>query len=178
MLPAGCEAGQIELRSAPPEAESSTGGDVGTGGLVQKPPTAQTGGMIQNIGGGGPTPNEPDDDLPYPLPCLVTSACFAFCDEDRPGCTPCDRDSECPNAVPLCDASLDRCVECLDDRDCENTFGPFFDECSLGLCVQCQRDEHCPPGDRCDHGWCGHCDSDVDCPYGMACFGDHCVPEP
>lgn len=188
LLPVGCEAGAIELRTGAPDevvgaggdtgGDVSSGGDVGSGGDTVQPPPPGTGGTSENIGGGGPAPDDPYPDSPYPLPCLVTGSCFAFCDEDRPGCTPCDRDRDCPVVVPRCDGSLDRCVECLDDHDCEETFGPHFAECSLGMCVQCQRDEHCAPGYHCEHGWCGHCEEDYECPFGMECFRDHCVPEP
>lgn len=171
-LPVACDAGEIQLRTTSTEVPSASGGNVGSGGVFEEPPPA-SGGVFQAEGGAGPTPH----DDPRPLPCLVTGACFAFCSDDRPGCSECARDLDCPFVVPLCDRSINRCVECLDDGDCERVFGPAFGECSLGLCVQCQRDEQCPPGDRCDDGWCGHCEGDQDCPLGMECFRDHCVPD-
>lgn len=176
-LPLACDAGEIQLRTTPLEPlVAGSGGDVGSGGLVDVPPPA-SGGMIENEGGAGPMmPGEPPDGSPTPLPCLVTGACFAFCTDDRPGCTECEEDFECPFVVPRCDRSINRCVECLDDRDCEAVFGPAFGECSLGMCVQCQRDDQCPFDDRCDDGWCGHCEGDWECPEGMDCFRDHCVP--
>lgn len=176
-LPLACDAGGIQLLTTLSEPqEPATGGHVGSGGLVEVPPPA-TGGRVENEGGAGPMrPDDQPEDTPKPLPCLVTGACFAFCTGDRPGCTECARDSECPFVVPRCDRSIDRCVECLDDRDCETVFGSAFGECSLGMCVQCQRDDQCPFGDRCDNGWCGHCEGDWDCPQGMDCFRDHCVP--
>lgn len=172
VLPAACDSGEIQLRTTSTDAASSSGGNVGTGGLVEEPPPA-SGGFIPAEGGAGPMPH--DDRTPWP--CLVTGACFAFCNDDRPGCSECSMDRDCPFVLPFCDHSIDRCVECLDDGDCERTFGPAFGECSLGLCVQCQRDEQCPPGVRCDGGWCGHCDRDSDCPPEMECFQDRCVPE-
>ena len=171
-LPTACDAGEIQLRTTSTEPQSvGSGGDVGSGGFVQVDPPA-TGGTTHSEGGAGPG----DEEQPH-LPCLVTGACFAFCSDDRPGCSDCNDDLDCPFVLPLCDRSINRCVECLDDGDCERVFGPAFGECSLGLCVQCQRDEQCPSDKRCDDGWCGHCEGDWDCPLGMDCFRDHCVPD-
>src|SRR5690606_26644468 len=70
--PLGCAPGEIRLR------ESVDGEGTGAGTSMDS-----TGGQ------GGSTSGSGDVSA---LPCLVTQACFTFCDEDRPGCSMCDSD--------------------------------------------------------------------------------------
>lgn len=160
-----CSPGELRLRTEANDDATSSGGKDGDGG---SDPTG--------VGAAGP------DDSMDPIPnlaaysCVVRDDCPLPCDPDHDDCPPrCDSSQECNALFPHCDSSVDVCVECIDDDDCERRFGSVFPECSSGRCVQCQRDDDCDSHD-CDHGWCQHCDDTRDCDDGSFCYEGHCLP--
>jgi hypothetical protein len=164
-IASSCSPGELHLKTEPSETGgTSSGGEASDGGS-------------ESMGEGAAGP---DDSMNIPnlasYTCVVRGDCPLPCDPDQEVCPPrCESSEECNPLFPHCDSSVDVCVECIDDDDCERRFGSAFPECSSGRCVQCQRDDDCDSHD-CDHGWCQHCDDSRDCDEGTFCYETHCLP--
>jgi hypothetical protein len=167
----GCSSGEIHLdtgaeEAAPTQEEgAASGGANGSGGESSSE---------QGSGGVFSWENPPLGSDYWADPCVVRGDCEIFiCDPDELQCPSCESSQQCYPPFPHCDASLNRCQECLDDTDCEARFGDAFGACSAGRCVECRRDSDCEVG-LCDRGGCGHCEEDGECGPGLICRRDHC----
>ena len=120
----------------------------------------------------------------------VSGRCRAC--EDNSHCPPCTRcvNGEC---IPLdcnggaCDPVQDKCVECVDDAQCQakdpnscctgNDCGcctGFKLDPTTGMCVpddECKSADDCPECQRCVGGECVA----MECPDGYICRGDECI---
>ncbi|HEY5076139.1 MAG TPA: hypothetical protein VIJ48_01425 [Acidimicrobiia bacterium] len=95
----------------------------------------------------------------------------------------CVRDTQCPSNRPHCDPTLERCVQCELDQDCNP--GGACDR-SHGECVpSCANGQSCPqsaPVCTQQHALCAGCTSDQDCNavrFGPQCDRQNgeCTPE-
>ncbi len=102
----------------------------------------------------------------------------------------------CSGATPVCDETGDRCVECLNDSQCD-----YF--CVSNVCVECRNNADCSDGqfctgtETCSGGACAagtnpcsgatpvcdetgdrcvECTSDSHCDPGYICTGNACIP--
>lgn len=57
-------------------------------------------------------------------------------------CNRCEQDSDCPTALPACDAQRRACVECNTDSNCHTSSAPACDSASQA-CVECTTNAHC-----------------------------------
>jgi Cys-rich repeat protein len=57
------------------------------------------------------------------------------------------------------------CVQCVDNRDCEQDGDPDTRICYMRRCMQCLENSHCTDGTRpvCSNYQCAECANDDDC---------------
>lgn len=80
--------------------------------------------------------------------------------------SPCTKDSDCPDKLPVCRKSDGTCVECLTDAHCASVSGRPYCQKRTRTCVSCRTDSDCTTGLKKCHtfaGTCKQCESDEDC---------------
>lgn len=90
--------------------------------------------------------------------------------------TSCEEDSDCAGSVnDICEDG--RCVECLDDDDCNDS----EEECVNNFCEKpCTTNEECPLFHACDDGECVErgCGSDTECILAASRLGNGAIEDP
>jgi hypothetical protein len=90
---------------------------------------------------------------------------FEFDVPDAAAAVACSAELACPLDELQCELASGRCVECVEDGDCER-FGLARCDAALHRCVDCGLDSDCPAGERCEplgHRCVLSCDEDVEC---------------
>jgi hypothetical protein len=113
-------------------------------------------------------------------------SCGANCDAGASAPLPCS--GSCPATQPVCEPSMQSCVECSDDKQCPSEKG----HCHQHTCLACASDAHCaaptphcvdqrcvtcrgpsdcaPTTETCVMGTCAtRCSSNTDCPASSTC---------
>ena len=112
-----------------------------------------------------------------------TSPTLSDCSLTNKRCQPCSQDSHCNHltATPKCKSGGGRCVECINDSDCQTR---EKSKCSSNTCSACTEDSHCskfPTTPFCSNslgGTCVECVYDPNCSSAVAaqCSSNICVP--
>jgi hypothetical protein len=101
--------------------------------------------------------------------CIADGDCpTGRCRTESFTCAECGTDADCPFNRPICQASTQKCVQCLDDSQCAQP-GPAHCEALSGACLHCLTDDHCPNGLKCSGGTCTGALAGQMCPTGTAC---------
>jgi hypothetical protein len=86
------------------------------------------------------------------------------CNATTNACVECVDKSQCADPKPSCDATTNTCVECTGNTDCPNAAAPLCDP-TREQCVACLQQSDCKDAtaSMCNAGACMPCSVDADC---------------
>ncbi|HEY1089384.1 MAG TPA: hypothetical protein VGE37_16900, partial [Archangium sp.] len=85
------------------------------------------------------------------------------CDASLGRCVECVNNAQCPNApLTVCDPTTSTCVQCAANSDCTNPLRPVCDP-ATNTCVTCLSNADCPNNGVCNMNRCVQCLSDAQC---------------